>query len=502
MPLKSNIDNAAFQVYFCTRAKRDSSVTSEVRPETCILRSLAMFFYVRSTHVEDLKYLNGSSIKNTHVYVYHITEHNLRSQIFKKQLLVHLESNSVLVFLREAELDFPAVYAFFPSGCTVELKKKLKHFHEKAVVVTENCYENAAIELIREIKKIQEKLLGNKLSSGQTFPIVFDNTVTSLTFGMPINGVHVESVRKVSGLSKIAIKLKKEGVDKSSERNDVRRQDMSQLRGYPGTQDSPLAVTSIELRLRKTVFEPRNRRNEMLYRKTFGKRSCDPRRRGGDDSLPLQHSGNSETSVRNTDRFSKLPQKLSVSSSSDCYGSYTQPRTSNISNLCDGPLPSQPDEIVSDDLKLNPNSSESPETEVACTPDEPCYSAVSSVGNQFDLHRAQRDIRCESIHEELRIQDCKTYAVYVPDRWGKNGEQMIYIRFPDESDQLPYQAYDLPCSGFSTPSTFNLSEEYKSPVDSPLVSIPQQRRIYPEPCPLYPLESSFPPVDLPVEFST
>ena len=532
MPLKSSIEDEVFQVYFCTRAKKDVSVNYDVRPETCILRSLSMFFYVRSCHVEDVRHIKTPTKLQsiTQLFIYHVTTHNLRSQIFRRQLLMHLENNVRVVFLRGAELDFPSMYSFFPTGCTIELKSKLKYLHETATTVSDGCFENAAIELIRNVKRIQERTQGQK--QPHTFPIIYNNALAAFTFDLTANDVNIESVMKVSGLNKIAVKLRKKTADGGKVKGERCKQD-KQKGSIAQKPDIPLSVAGIELTLRKTVFESSQRAksskeylekeklNDLKCKKKFHKKLCmdvaDKRREKKSDlgkegvmTYPTLSSSCSSCSLAKT------------SSTTITAATTVSPRSSLSSTKSDTPSSSNVFSFLVKDLSSSTSIKQNyqaielqtvvHEKEVVQkkeSVEEVTAKEVEILSKAF-ADDCQFEFT-ESRDNEFIIHQSRTYAVCIPGKWGDSGEKLIYIKFPEESNQLAANgsspAFDLPCSGFSTPSTFNLSEEFESPIESPLVSIQyqqqkQQRNIYPDPCPVYPLEASFPPVDLPVEYST
>eukprot|EP00112_Aurelia_sp_Birch-Aquarium-sp1_P015933 Seg357.3 transcript_id=Seg357.3/GoldUCD/mRNA.D3Y31 product="hypothetical protein" protein_id=Seg357.3/GoldUCD/D3Y31 len=346
MPLTKKGDTVEFQVYFCTRAKKQGSNTNEVKPETCILRSLAMFFATQHLHVEDVQYLKERKYvktKEQNIFVYHITEHNLRSQIFRKQLLNHLDANDCLIFIRKAELDFSSLFAYFLSGCTVDLKSKLKYFHEKAVHVYSGCYEDAAIDLVREVRTMQGKIIGKSALAPQTFPLIIGKTLASLSFGLPCNQIKVESVMNIPGRYAAHVVL--------------------------GTVKSPSAEETSEVDL---PVEGKKRGRGAVREEEWERVSL--------DAVPI---------------IEKCPDPKSLEEKS---------------------------QILEDDA-------------------------------------------CE---DDWQYHHSKMYAVYVPDRWGSNGEKLIYINFPQDTDKLPTQIVDFHSSGFSTPASLQLSEECFTPVERPL----------------------------------
>eukprot|EP00794_Sanderia_malayensis_P003548 gene3548-4051_t len=532
MPLKNIVSNSSTcQVYYCTRARRNVLKTGETRPEACILRSLSLFFFTRHLHVEDAKRVTdfSNSGKVVQVFVFHATEHNLRSQVFRSQLLEHLASNNLAVLLlRRSDFHFANMFAFFSSGCTIELKQKLKTAHERAVNVFNNCYEDAVLELVKEIKKIQLSTSKSTYLIPQSFPVVIGDAVTSFTFGMSVKDVAVESVFKVSDQKKIAVKLVKKS---SSSTTPEQQQKGGQKRGeqcsrlktfkpdrqHTTTSDvidlsEPLAVKAIALHVRKTVF---NAKRSTHHRTTENNESI---------LLAVKDKQPSITIIPSLpeleDEYGKSSSEdhdaVSASSSSLPSASRLRPEkpeqnsTVGKDSLFHGPprtpeknfeaeRPSTATESMKNDnsLLLQPHS-------IGAHKHQQCKISVRRPSKQdccncafhHCSHLVNSD-RNEFADEE--IHETRTYAMYIPDRWGSNGEQLIYILFPEDTDKMP--DYDFPLSGFSSPCSLNLSEECQSPIESPLISAPETKTtIYPQPCPVYPLESSFPPVDLPVDF--
>lgn len=533
MPLKSNIENERFQVYFCTRARKDTSVNYNVRPETCILRCLSMFFSVRNCHVEDVKHIRiprkGQSI--TQLFIYHVSTHNLRSQIFRNQLLVHLNSDVIVLLLRCAELEFANMYGFFPSGCTIELKAKLKMIHEKSTIVTDGCFENAAIELIRKIKQIQGSIDGKTPKWLSTFPIIYDKDLTALTFDLTVNDINVESVVKVPGVDEIAVKLRKHATAGNKHWNENRSLSTSKSK-MTCESGIPLAVAGIELRLRKTVLEPVERKKlnikkepvrnkKILECKSSGKKHtkdlCEESDNRIESKIPVECRDlmSSQPLSSPTPLFSTTATS-SVPSSTTAISPYFSPTSEPIISSDLVPLSVRNDPSLSSfkencsEIKMEDFAEKGGFLMQEVTAREiemPFKPNASDPKFRYDL---LEDFPFTS-DNEFMVKQSRTYAVCIPGKWSDNGEKLIYIKFPEESDHLIgsdfLPTFDIPCSGFSTPSTFNLSEEYKSPIESPSILMQYQqqqqhhRNIYPEPCPIYPIETSFPPVDLPVEFS-
>ena len=536
MPLKSNIETEEFQVYFCTRARRELSVNFDVRQETCFLRSLSMFFCMQRCHVEDVKHIKiPNQLKSiTQVFIYHVTSHNLRSQIFRKQLLAHLESNVCAVFLREAELDFTTMYSFFLSGCTIEVKAKLKNLHEKATVVYDGCYETATIELISKLKKLEERSRGCNLGNVHTFPIIYNNAVATFTFDLAVKDVNIESVTNVSGLNKIAVKLRKNAPCGSRGKSEMRKLDKSTelLLDQPSI---PLSVAGVELKLRKTVIESRhslklNKQCNKDEQKECNKElHCTSATKSVNKGLCKDVLGSKNGAENKLDKLGIIsdPTDLSrISSYSLFTASSSASASTPISSL---PLASSSPSLLPSPLS-DPKSS-STSSNICSLLEEGLISPMKmqrsgsveevnakEIGinsNAFDSdYKFNLDLKeygQNSFENEFTVKQSKTYAVSLPGKWSESGERLICIKFPEEHNQLKdmdhMKVLDFPCSGYSTPSTFNLSEEYKSPIDSPLVCLQHQkqverRRVYPEPCPVYSLEASFPPVSFPAEFST
>ena len=529
MPLKNNIETEEFQVYFCTRARRKLSVNFDVRQETCCLRSLSMFFCVQRCHVEDVKHIKipnqFSSLKR--VFIYHVTSHNLRSQIFRKQLLAHLESNVCAVFLREAGIDFTAMYSFFLSGCTIELRAKLKNLHEKATVVYDGCYEIATIELISKLKKLEERSRGFMLGNAHTFPIIYNNTVAKFTFDIAVKDVNIESVKKVSGLNKIAVQLQKNASCRVRGKNEVKKLNKSTelLLDHPFI---PLSVTGMELKLRKTVIESRhtvkvnkhcNKDDHILH--------CKSATKSVNKDLCKEVIG-TENGAKNAINKLDIISDPTGSSRISSYSFFTasscpSASTSSVPFVLSSPslLPSPLSGPKSTSKSLNIYSpleeGSMPQMTIQRNGsiEEVNAREIGVTSNAIDNDcKFNLDVKeyCQNLFEnDFTVKQSKTYAVYLPGKLDENGERLIYIKFPEEHNQLKdidhMKVLDFPCSGDSTPSTFNLGEEYKSPIDSPLVYSHHQKplehhRVYPEPFPVHPLEESFPPVNFPAEFLT
>ncbi len=449
-----------------------------------------MFFFTRHLHVEDAKRITdfNSSGKVLQVFVYHATEHNLRSQVFRSQLLEHLASNLTVLLLRRSDLHFPGMLAFFMNGCTIELKQKLKVVHERAVNVFNDCYEDAVLELVKEVKRIQESTFRKRYVVPQTFPVVIGDAVTSLTFGMSVKDVCVESVFELSDQKKIAVKLVKKPDQKSGKRDRSRLKTHKPERSTSETDLSgPLAVKGIELRMRKTVLKEK----KFSTIKRESKELSNVKEKQAENSIfvslkeaaAVEILPDVEEENPMSDENARRPSDDYDDDDDDVQSSNSSTATLNKNSTTDA--------------NMNYDSLLQPHSTIAIPQCKtPAPKSIIPDCN-FDYQDDKDIFADEQIHET------RTYAMYIPDHWGNNGEQLIYITFPDETDKIAGQMYDFSLSGFSTPSSLNLSEECLSPVESPLISVPDTKKtIYPQPCPVYPLESSFPPVDLPVDFAT
>lgn len=467
--------------------------SSEVEPQSRILRSLSMFFFTRHLHVEDAKRIPSfkASGNMLQVFVYHATENNLKSQFFRAQLLDHLESNATVVLLRRADLNFSAMLAYFVNGCVIELKNKLKCAYERAVTVVNERYEEAVLDLVKEIKKIQLRSVGKNNTTPHTFPLMFGDNVASLSFGTSARDIKIESVMKVSGFKELAVKLRKKPDAKTRKRATSDSSQKSKCLSTETDFNGPLAVKSIQLHMRKTVYEsnksynPGSSQNEGSCQNQ-SQRSCHSHDQSYEDCK--LEAAQCETLIKE--------QLNEISEERDDVEQHSYSSTASDEPAIDAcseqmhTLNSSLHTLIPP-LTVSSRQSHKTLSPKAKSPDD----TDKSICNYLDDAFADDDY--------LKYQTSKTYAVYIPDRWGENGEQLIYISFPDESDKVPCQVYDFPCSGFSTPCSLNLSERCLSPIESPLITIPKaQSTIYPEPCPIYPLESSFPPVDLPVNLSS
>ncbi len=490
MPLKNVNSIPTCQVYYCTRARRDASKPGETRPDTCILQSLSLFFFTRHLHVENAKRiadLKGTA-KMVQVFVYHTTEHNLRSPIFRSQLLEHLAAHVAVLLLRRSDLPFSGLLSFFVDGCTIELRHKLKFAHEKAVIVFNDCYEDAVLDLVKEIKKLQEACMRKKLVVPQTFPVVIGDTVSSMTFGMSINNLSMDSVTNPTGQNKTAVRLVKKTEQKAERRdkpkNRLHRQENVK---YEADLNSPLAVKGIALQMRKSIHKEK---------KFNSSSSKDDKDFEPEKPKPCQASIfvslNQETPVE----VHPNEKRCGASDNGEINPGSPNPPYS----FTDSDIPYEPIGKCSSLLRPVSNTaqahSNTPQQCRTLSFSKPITQDYNTNINYEEIVRLLPDIECDG-------HTTRTYALFFPDRWVNDEEQLLYITFPDESDKIPLPLNDLSISGHSTPCSLNLSEECVSPVDSPLIcEVEKKKTIYAQPCPVYPLETSFPPVDLPVDFAS